>query len=69
MRFWYIHIWIRILKVKNEVVVWDFIIRKKKDAVLKLKNQKQKYMVKDFSLSLTWVPMILRVSANLSLWY
>ena len=59
MRFWYIHIWIRILKVKNEVVVWDFIIRKKKDAVLKIKNQKQKYMVKDFSLSLTWVPMIL----------
>lgn len=40
---------------KNEIVVWDRIVRRQKDAHIRLQNAKAKYMVRDLKPSLGYV--------------
>lgn len=40
-----------LLQVTNDVVVWDRIVRRKKDAHLKIAGAKNKYAFRDFSRS------------------
>ena len=51
----------------NEAIIWDDIIHTKRDAVIRLKNQKSEYLFTDISDTFSYVFLFFSLSSNFTL--